>query len=187
MTPEHLRVVVAHLAEVTELAPGLTGDELGAVESALGRVLPLDLRALYAAVLPVGPRWPDWRGDPSGEVLRGRAWVEGALTGELVDGWWAPVLGPRPGDLARALEVLIARLAAEPALVRLRGHRFATVTGGPVLSVYSASDSVRYGDDLSGWLTRELGAPPDPDAAGSPTPLPFWDALLGLPRPSTAG
>ncbi len=72
------------------------------------------------------------------------------------------------------------RLAAEPPLVRLRGHRFATVTGGPVLSVYSGSDSVRYGDDLAGWLTRELGLPADPAAATSPVPLPFWDALLGL-------
>lgn len=180
MTPKHLAVVLAHLAEVTELAPGLTQDELAAVEQALARVLPLDLRALYAAALPVGARWPDWRADPAGEAVRGRAWVEGALTGELVDGWWSPVLGPRPEGLPGALEVVVARLDAEPALVRLRGHRFPTVTGGPVLSVYAASDSVRHGDDLSGWLTRELGAPADPDTARSPLPLPFWDALLGL-------
>jgi hypothetical protein len=90
------------------------------------------------------------------------------------------VLGERPDDLAAALAVVVARLEAEPALVRVRGHRFATVTGGPVLSVYSAPDSVRYGDDLSGWLTRELGAPADPAAAASPVPLPFWDALLRL-------
>ena len=176
-----LQRAAAALAEVTETAPGLTEPELAAVEQALGRVLPLDLRALYAVVLPVGPRFPDWRGDPGGEAVRGRAWVEGALTAELVDGWWAPVLGPRPADLGAALEVLVARLAAEPPLVRLRGHRFATVTGGPVLSVYSASDSVRYGDDLAGWLTRELGVPADPDAATAPLPLPFWDALLQLP------
>lgn len=175
-----LDVVVPALAQVTEVAPGLSEAELAAVEEALGRVLPLDLRALYAAVLPVGPRFPDWRGDPQGEAVRGRAWVEGALAGDLADGWWSPVLGPRPDDLAQALQVVVARLAAEPALVRLRGHRFATVTGGPVLSVYSASDSVRYGDDLSGWLTRELGVPADPGAASSPLPLPFWDALLSL-------
>ncbi|MCU1690983.1 MAG: hypothetical protein JWM64_74 [Frankiales bacterium] len=177
-----LDVVAAALAEVTEVAPGLSEAELSAVEQALGRVLPLDLRALYGAVLPVGPRFPDWRGDPEGEALRGRAWVEGALTGDLVDGWWSPVLGPRPDDLAAALEVVVARLAAEPPLVRLRGHRFATVSGGPVLSVYSARDSVRYGHDLAGWLTRELGVPADPDAATSPLPLPFWDALLELGR-----
>ena len=81
---------------------------------------------------------------------------------ELADGWWSPVLGPRPDGLGPALQVLVARLAAKPPLVRLRGHRFATVTGGPVLSVYSASDRVRYGDDLAGWLTRELGLPADP-------------------------
>ena len=49
-----------------------------------------------------------------------------------------------------------------------------------MLSVYSASDSVRYGDDLPGWLTRELGAPADPDGREPPLPLPFWDALLRL-------
>ena len=175
-----LDAVVAALADVTELAPGLDEAELARVEEALGRVLPLDLRALYAAAVPVGPRFPDWRGDPDGEAVRGRAWVEGALTGELVDGWWSPVLGPRPDDLAAALQVVVDRLAAEPPLVRVRGHRFATVTGGPVLSVYTASDSVRYGDDLSGWLTRELGLPADPAAATEPLPLPFWDALLQL-------
>ena len=173
--------VAVALAEVTATAPGLSEAELVAVEQSLGRVLPLDLRALYAAVLPVGPRFPDWRGDPGGEAVRGRAWVEGALTAELVDGWWSPVLGPRPADLAASLEVLVARLAAEPPLVRVRGHRFATVTGGPVLSVFSASDSVRYGDDLPGWLTRELGLPADPSASTSPLPLPFWDRLLELP------
>ena len=176
-----LDVVVAALADVTELAPGLSESELARVEEALGRLLPLDLRALYAAALPVGPRFPDWRGDPEGEAVRGRAWVEGALTGELVEGWWSPVLGPRPDDLAAALQVVVDRLAAEPPLVRVRGHRFATVTGGPVLSVYTASDSVRFGNDLAGWLTRELGVPPDPSAAGAPLPLPFWDALLQLP------
>lgn len=175
-----LDAVVAALAQVTELAPGLTEAELARAEEALGRSLPLDLRELYAAALPVGPRFPDWRGDPDGEAVRGRAWVEGALTGELVDGWWAPVLGPRPDDVGGALQVVVDRLAAEPPLVRVRGHRFATVTGGPVLSVYSASDSVRYGDDLAGWLTRELGVPPDAGAATSPLRLPFWDALLGL-------
>lgn len=175
-----LDVVVTALAGVTEVAPGLDEAELARVEEALGRPLPQDLRELYGAVLPVGPRFPDWRGDPEGEAVRGRAWVEGALTGELVDGWWAPVLGPRPDDLAAALQVVVDRLAAEPPLVRVRGHRFATVGGGPVLSVYTASDSVRYGDDLSGWLTRELGVPPDPDAATSPTPVPFWDDLLRL-------
>lgn len=170
----------AALQDVVEVAPGLSEAELARVEEALGRVLPLDLRALYAEVLPAGPRFPDWRGDPEGEAVRGRAWVEGALTGDLVEGWWAPVLGPRPADLAEALEVVVGRLAAEPPLVRLRGHRFATVTGGPVLSVYSATDSVRYGDDLSGWLTRELGLPADPAASAAPLPLPFWDALLQL-------
>ncbi len=174
-----LDAVVPALAEVTELAPGLSEPELARVEEALGRVLPLDLRALYAAALPVGGRFPDWRGDPEGEAVRGRAWVEGALTGELVDGWWSPVLGPRPEGVAEALEVVVARLAGEPALVRLRGHRFATVTGGPVLSVYSASDSVRYGDDLPGWLARELGLPVVSEVE-RPLPLPFWDALLEL-------
>ena len=84
-------------------------------------------------------------------------------------------------DLDAALEVVLARLAAEPPLVRLRGHRFATVTHGPVLSVYSARDSVRYADDLSGWLTRELAVPADPGAATAPLPVPPRDALLGLP------
>ncbi|MCW2778560.1 MAG: hypothetical protein JWN17_2285 [Frankiales bacterium] len=174
-----LDVVVPALAEVTETAPGLTEAELVAVEEALGRQLPLDLRALYAAALPVGPRFPDWRGDPGGEAVRGRAWVEGALTGDLVDGWWSPVLGPRPDDVGEQLEVVVARLAAEPPLVRVRGHRFATVTGGPVLSVYSARDSVRYGDDLPGWLARELGLPVAAQV-DRPAPLPFWDALLEL-------
>lgn len=169
----------ALLAEVTEVAPGLSEAELAAVEEALGRLLPLDLRELYAEVLPVGPRFPDWRGDPVGEAVRGRAWVEGALTGDLVDGWWSPVLGPRPDDLAGQLETVVARLQAEPPLVRVRGHRFATVTGGPVLSVYSARDSVRYGDDLPGWLAKELGLPVTAQVT-APLPLPFWDALLEL-------
>ncbi len=92
------------------------------------------------------------------------------------------MLGPRPEGLAEQLERVVARLDAEPALVRLRGHRFATVTGGPVLSVYSARDSVRYGDDLPGWLARELGVPVVSEVE-RPLALPFWDALLELPGP----
>jgi len=51
---------------------GLTEDELRAVERAIGAPLPPDLALLLRAGLPSGEDFPNWRGDPEGEMRRAR-------------------------------------------------------------------------------------------------------------------
>jgi len=55
-----------------KVEPGLTEDELRAVERAVGAPLPPDLALLLSAGLPSGEDFPDWRVDPEGEMRRAR-------------------------------------------------------------------------------------------------------------------
>src|ERR1700694_4140938 len=53
-----------------KVEPGLTEDELRTVERTVGSPLPPDLALLLRTGLPSGEDFPDWRGNPDGEMRR---------------------------------------------------------------------------------------------------------------------
>jgi hypothetical protein len=157
---------------------GMAEVELARVERIFGFRFNPDHRVLLAAGLPLGGRWPDWR-DPESPTLVHRLGepVNGVLFDVAENGFWYPAWGPRPADLADALDVARAELAEVPRLVPVYGHRYAPALpedGLPVLSVVQ-TDVVVYGTDLDDYLRREFGLPPA--EATQAKPVPFWYEL----------
>jgi hypothetical protein len=171
-----------------EVADGLSDDELGAVEAALGAPVPDDVATLLRAGLPLwGPdrAWIDWRGAPEASARWGRDWVRAAFTHDVeVNSYWHAGWGPRPDEPAEAVGVAASRVAAGPPLMPLFGHRFITTAphDGPnaVLSVYQATDTIVYGNDLADYLHHEFSVTRPEWAAATTGPIPFWGELFGL-------
>lgn len=162
--------------------PGLSDDELAAIEERFGLRFPPDLRALLADGLPVGARFPDWRRDAEDEL---RSLLDAPVDGVLFDvernGAWLLSWGERPADAAHALAIARERLADAPPLIPVYSHRYLPSeperAGNPVLSVHQ-SDIIVYGDDLASYLAKEFGVP-SPDAApGSARHIRVWSDLV---------
>ncbi|MFI8425857.1 hypothetical protein [Streptomyces sp. NPDC085479] len=145
----------------TEIGPGLTEQELDAVEARYGFTFSADHRVFLTAGLPRGSSsWPDWRdGDP--EDLAGRlAWpVDGVLFDVERNGFWHPAWPSRPAEKSEALRVARTELESVPQLVPVYGHRYLPGTAGehghPVLSVYQ-TDIILYGNDLTDYIHHEF-------------------------------
>jgi hypothetical protein len=171
-----------------QIADGLSDDELAAVHAAVGAPLPDDVVTLFRAGLPLwGPdrAWIDWRRAPEASARWGRDWVRAAFTHDVeVNRYWHPGWGPQPDDLAEALALAASRVAAGPPLMPLFGHRFIATApaDGPnaVLSVYQATDTIVYGNDLADYLHREFAITRPDWAATSTGPIPFWEELFRL-------
>ncbi|MEV0838300.1 hypothetical protein AB0I55_01965 [Actinocatenispora sera] len=166
------------------LAPGLTEAELSAVEARFGFRFAADHRALLAAALPVGPRFPDWRNGAEAELRERLAWpVEGLLLSVEHGAFWYPAWGGRPAATADALALARRELATVPPMVPIYSHRYLPGVGGPaghpVLSMHQ-SDIIVYGADLPRYLRAEFGpdgCTPELVAGARPT-VPFWSDLL---------
>ncbi|GAA3024462.1 hypothetical protein GCM10020229_39670 [Kitasatospora albolonga] len=172
-----------HRLHGADLAPGLSEDELDAVEARFGFRFAADHRAFLRAGLPIGTGWPDWRGGADSGTLRDSLDrpVEGLLFEVRHNAFWHLTWGERPERLEEAVRIAKAFLAGVPRLVPVFGHRYLPGTarqfGHPVLSVHQ-SDVIYYGADLADYLRHEFsGLPARLDEARAT--VPFWSYLLG--------
>ncbi len=174
LTPEQARGLLARLGLPSE--EGLSELELRRVQRRHGFEFNPDHRALLAAGLPLGGRWPNWR-KPDDRLRRWLAEpVEGVIFDVAENGFWFPAWGSRPAEPTAALAVAKRALEDVPVLVPVYGHRFAPALprpGLPVLSVVQ-TDVIVYGTDLAHYLSREFGSA---DETGSFEPVPFWTEL----------
>jgi hypothetical protein len=170
---------------------GLTDAEFDRVEREFGFEFADDHRAFLAAGLPVNEDrghpggWPDWR-HGSHEALRAMLDqpVEGVLFDVEHNVMWDVAWGPRPADMAEALEIAGRRLAEVPQLVPVYIHRYLPAgrgtSGHPVLSVMQ-TDIIYYGVDLAEYIHQEFGGPGldryDPRWQPRAT-VPFWGDFL---------
>lgn len=165
--------------------PGLTEEELRAVEAAVGAPVPPELGLLLRGGLLAGQGFPAWRKDPDAEMQPARDWVRRAFTFDIEhDQWWFEGWGPRPHAVHDAIQLALQQLALAPPLIPIFSHRFMTTEpvgyGNPVLSVYQAGDSIYYGYDLAHYLHREFGVPQPPWSARIPPRVPVWGDLFDL-------
>ena len=159
-------LLVAHLAAVprTAVGPGLTTAELDGIERRFGFEFADDHRSFLATVLPIGPRWPDWR---TGDEPVLRAQLSHPVDGVLLDvehhDRWVVGWGPRPASVGDALAAARERLSAVPQLVPVHGHRYLPsgrgTAGHPVLSVHQ-TDVVAAGTDLVDFVHQEFRVGP---------------------------
>jgi hypothetical protein len=165
--------------------PGLTDDELDAVEQRFGFTFAEDHRAFLQAVLPVGERWPDWRHGSEQALGDQLAWpVRGVLFDVEHADVWPADWGMRPPTMTQALVVAEERLATVPQLVPVYGHRYLPAgrgSGGhPVLSVYQ-TDIIYYGLDLDDYIHREFELPASAPPRARLEPARNGDVLARLP------
>jgi hypothetical protein len=167
------------------IAPGLTESEIKAIELAVGSSVPPELHLLWAAGLPTGDRFPNWRDDPEGEARNFRDWIAHAVRFDVEQAlYWHNSWGRRPTGDREAVRQALAIVGKAPPMIRVYSHRFMTTQppgwGNPVLSVWQMVDSIYYGYDLAGYLAKEFRVTRPDWAASTPPPVPFWGDLFGL-------
>lgn len=140
-------------------APGLTMEELIAVESRYEFSFPPDLRSFLSFALPVGERFPNWREIDSPYLVDAfRRPLEGLLFDVEHNSLWFPSWGPRPVDDATAFEQLRQLVRSAPKLIPIQGHRYMPClpasSDNPVLSIHQ-SDIICYGLNLEDYFKNE--------------------------------
>ena len=170
----------------TGIDAGLTTADLDAVERRFGFEFADDHRSFLSTVLPIGPRWPDWRhGDEATLWEQLSHPVDGVLFDVEHNDVWVADWGPRPASPEEVLAVARDRLASVPRLVPIHGHRYLPAgrgtAGHPVVSVYQ-TDIVCCGTDLVDYVHQEFRVGPgierdDPRWRPRAT-VPFWRDLI---------
>jgi hypothetical protein len=177
------RAVSTMTEQGVRFAPGLSDEELTEVERLYALRIPPDLKSLLQFAVPLGAKFPDWRG-PRTQM---RSLLSRPLEGILFDAehndFWAPSWGPRPAKLSDALATAREVVATAPILIPVYMHRYVPAEpeapGNPVLSVYQ-TDIIQYGDDLPSYLWREFKVPMPSRTVKVPRGIRFWDELIRL-------
>jgi hypothetical protein len=174
-----------------EFEPGLTDAEFARIENEFGFEFPDDLRAFFAAGLPINvppgegqtwaKPWPEWRSSDQESLRDQLGWpVEGVLFDVERNNFWHPSWGARPSDSEARLATARHHLSQVPALVPVYGHRYLPAGRGafghPVLSMWQ-TDIIYYGADLLDYIRREFGGGADKTREPVAT-VPFWSDLL---------
>ncbi|ADP84533.1 hypothetical protein [Pseudofrankia inefficax] len=181
LTDEEAVALLARLP--TRLEPGLSPAEFDAVESRYGLQFAPEHRTLLTAGLPVGQAWPNWRHGSESSLRDRLAWpVDGTLFDVERNGFWDESWGPRPKEMARAVDVARDCLRQVPVMVPVYGHRYlpsGAVTGHPVLSMHQ-TDIIIYGADLADYLAAEFQFEfqGEPIHHGSVATVAFWSQFV---------
>lgn len=160
---------------------GLTDAECASIEGEYNFRFPPDLRSLLQYAMPVGEKFPNWRGRRASvrEIL---FWPLQGLSFDVEhNNFWLSSWGPRPNIVADALLVVDELVKRAPALIPVFMHRFIPdeplQAGNPILSVYQA-DVIYYGNDLPSYLQTEFGVPLPPWASKMRRTVRFWDEIV---------
>ncbi|CAA0369878.1 hypothetical protein AtNW77_Chr2g0241341 [Arabidopsis thaliana] len=155
-SPVYYKTIVNHFKSQTgiHVSPGLTNQEISAVESSHGFSFPLDLRSILQTGLPVGTNFPNWRtGSNRNNLLLPLL----NLSQHVVrNGFWVDSWGIRPGNDAEALSLVKKLIEIAPVLVPVYGDFYVPSTtpnlaGNPVFQI--DGDGVReLSCDVVGFL-----------------------------------
>ena len=163
--------------------PGLSDEEISAVEAQYGFSFPPDLRLFQSFALPVSKNFPNWR-QPEAEAIRKRlAWPADGMCFDIEnDVFWMDDWGAKPNDLPEAKSLARAKVAGAPFLIPVFSHRYLPATpclsGNPVFSVYQ-TDIIYYGLDLPSYLFAEFRVHnPYPVPSYPPREIALWSALV---------
>lgn len=172
---------LAALGTVT-IDAGLQDPEFDRLATEFGVDFADDHRAFLATGLPVGPSWPDWRGEGRRSVgKRMQLPAEGVLFAVEWQQFWPPGWGRRPLRMKDALRSARYHLARVPQLIPVCAHHYLPAGRGsfghPVLSVMQIDVGVS-GADLLDYIDAEFGASRPPRVAATPLTVAFWSDLV---------
>lgn len=163
------------------LGPGLSAQQLSAVEDRFGIAFGPDHADLLRQAVPRGPGWVDWLGNAGDVRRRLSAPVDGVLFDVRENAFWPRRWGPRPSSESAAVELAEEHLARVPGLLPVYGHRFLPAapagTGSPVFSVHQ-TDVIYYGTDLADYVAREFLPPTGPPLTAPTARVDFWSDLV---------
>lgn len=162
--------------------PGLSGQEVDAIQQRFRFIFPPDLRMMLQFSLPAGKAFPNWRSDSNEQLLSRLNWpLEGALFDVENNGIWPAAWGPRPDRESQRSEIALKVFAGAPRLIPIFAHRYIPdepfAAGNPVFSVYQ-TDIIHRGNDLAGFFHQEFKVPLPDWAAGEPKEIRFWNDAL---------
>ena len=171
--PVYCKTTINHLKSLTglDVAPGLTNQEISAVESSLGFPFPIDLRSILQTGLPVGTHFPNWR---SGSTRNNLLLIVNLPLLQISklgvrNGFWVDSWGTRPGSDAEALSLVKKLMEFAPVLVPVYENFYVPSTtpnlaGNPVFQI--DGDGVRVLNcDVAGFL-QGLNRPDDHRGSG---------------------
>lgn len=182
MTSDEIQLLGDALREQgIETAPGLTIEQVRAIEEDFGITFPPDLAALLRAFVPKGDDFPDWHAAPNQDLIE---WFDYPSDGIAFDveenGFWFDASDARPEDVDDAVEEAVSRVAEAPILIPLHGQRFLpsrpSQDGNPVFSVVQ-SDVAVYSEDLRGFFEKAFGLKLPARKKPAVRTIEFWSEL----------
>src|SRR5579859_3059448 len=115
------RLIAAGVA----FAPGLSSEEISAIEEANGFRFPPDLKGLLMHSLPVSNGWLDWRCASTTEIRDRLNWPLESMCFDIEhNAFWLDAWGPKPTDNQSAFEVARKAVASAPRLIPVCSHRY---------------------------------------------------------------
>lgn len=150
---EKLEKAREHLKQKSvPFAAGLTDREAALVEEQFGFVFPPDLRWFLQQSMPVGNRFPNWRGDRRAILERLNWPAEGICFDIRNNVFWWPDWGERPSNMEEAIAIALQHLESVPKLIPIFGHSYLPsrphLSENPVFSVHQA-DIIHFGANLA--------------------------------------
>lgn len=195
--PVYSKTTINHLKSLPglDLSPGLTNQEISAVESSIGFLFPLDLRSILQTGLPVGTKFPDWRSGSTRNsllLLFNRPLLH---VSKLVvrNGFWVDSWGTRPGSDAEALSLVNKFMEFAPVLVPVYENFYVPSTdpnlaGNPVFRI-DGDGVTALSCDVAGFL-QGLNGSDDIRDSGDPRRRPrrveFWTDVAERGRMTVA-
>lgn len=160
---------------------GLSDAEVESLQQTFQFRFPPDLRKLLQYALPLGERFPDWRGRPAALRDNLRRPMQGVEREVARHGFWPATWGERPAEPEHAVTVARRYLESAPPLVPVHAHRYMPcdppLAGNPVFSVVGV-DVIYAGVDLASFFAAEFGVPCPEGSPSTPRPIRFWDDLV---------
>ena len=165
-------------------APGLTREEVLAIEARYEICFPKSLRDFLMLALPVSKGFYNWR-DTSEENIR---YIKKAIAAPIEklkelagEAEWCEAWGIKPQDAEGIAEEVKRQLQKAPVLIPIYGHRYMPMIEAenpPVLSVHG-TDVIYYGENLSDYFDIEFGEKKQKDIAFERIrSVPFWSEIM---------
>lgn len=170
--------------EVT-LEPGLSKNEIQAIEKEYNFRFPPDLREFLAFMLPTGHSWINWRENNKEKINAAFDWPYHGMCFYIEhNDFWLPEWGTKPTDLVCCFETAKIMLLQAPTLIPVFSHRYIPErpheSGNPIFSVHQ-TDIIYYGSNLFDYIENEYlnVFQKDKYAIVGPTKeIEFWSALV---------
>lgn len=175
------------------LLPGLSNEEVLAVEATFGFRFPPDYRQLLQEFLPVSDGLYDWRKALTSKKTQKNiremlAWpLDGILFDIEYNEFWVheasltvPAWGPCPPSLEEKFAIAAAEVSKYSKLIPIYGHRYIPESpheaGNPIFSVYQ-TDIIYYGSDLENYFLNEFLKRKNTHFSCKPRYIPFWSDI----------